>query len=117
MTHLTRALCLLTLGLGCPTSLAREFEGSRENSVLLNGRWEFVFGDGSERAETAAGQRKIEWQQVTLPDLADSRVKIRVTPAGSKPINDLQIVAQVERYDDPGRISGPVQLSGLPVHG
>src|SRR5262245_24560576 len=46
---------------------AREFEGSRENSILLNGPWEFVAGDGTEGAETAAGQRNIEWRQVNLP--------------------------------------------------
>ena len=67
MTHVTNTLCFFAMWLGCLTSLAREFEGSRENSVLLNGQWEFVFGDGSERAETASGQRQIEWQQVTLP--------------------------------------------------
>jgi hypothetical protein len=67
MTHLTKALCLLTLGLGCLTSLAREYEGSRENSVLLNGQWELVFGDGNEYAETAAGQQKMDWQEVSLP--------------------------------------------------
>ena len=67
MTHLTKALCLLAVGLGCLTSPAREYEGSRENSVVLNGQWEFSFGDGSEGAEVAAGQRKIQWQQVTLP--------------------------------------------------
>jgi hypothetical protein len=47
--------------------LARESEGSRENSILLNGQWEFAQGDGSEGAETAAGQRKVQWQQVRLP--------------------------------------------------
>lgn len=69
MTRLSNLFWLLApvLGLGCLTSLAREYEGSRENSILLNGPWEFVFGDGTEQAETAAGQRKIQWQQVTLP--------------------------------------------------
>ena len=46
---------------------AREFEGVRTNSILLNGQWEFVTGDGSERAETSAGQRMIQWRQVNLP--------------------------------------------------
>jgi hypothetical protein len=67
MTHLTKPLCFLTVGLGCLTSLVREFEGSRENSILLSGQWEFVRGDGSEGAEAAAGQRKVHWQQVALP--------------------------------------------------
>jgi len=46
---------------------AGESEGARANSVLLNGPWEYVFGDGSEGAETAAGQAKLSWQPVTLP--------------------------------------------------
>ena len=50
-----------------PSSQAREYEGARENSILLNGQWEFAQGDGSEHAESLAGQRKIDWQQVTLP--------------------------------------------------
>lgn len=36
MRHLTKPLCLLLLGLGCLTSFAREYEGSRANSILLN---------------------------------------------------------------------------------
>jgi len=67
MTHRTTLFCLLALGLGCLTSLAREFEGSRENSILLNGPWEFARGDGSEDAQTAAGQQKVHWQEVKLP--------------------------------------------------
>ncbi len=67
MTHLTKPLCLLILGLGCLPSLAREYEGSRANSILLNGAWEFARGEGDEGAATAAGERKIRWQQVTLP--------------------------------------------------
>ena len=67
MPNSMKALCLLILGLGCLTSLAREYEGSRENSILLNGQWEFARGDGSEHAESPAGQRKLDWQQVTLP--------------------------------------------------
>lgn len=46
---------------------ARESEGARANSVLLNGPWEYVLGDGSEGAETTAGQVKLQWKQVTLP--------------------------------------------------
>ena len=65
--NLRRPFFLLILGLGCLTSFAREYEGSHANSVLLNGAWEFTAGDGSEDAETAAGQRQVHWQQVTLP--------------------------------------------------
>jgi hypothetical protein len=69
MTRLSNLPCLLALaiGLGCLTSLAREYEGSRENSVVLNGAWEYAFGEGDEGAETAAGQRRLRWKQVTLP--------------------------------------------------
>ena len=67
MRHLTTPLCVFALGLGCFTASAREFEGSRENSTLLNGQWEFVRGDGSEDAQTATGQRKLRWERVKLP--------------------------------------------------
>jgi hypothetical protein len=67
MTQRTKLSCVLALGLGCLTSFVREFEGSRENSILLNGQWEFARGDGSEGAETAAGQQDVARQQVTLP--------------------------------------------------
>ena len=65
MTNVKSVLCLLVLGSAILESQAREFEGSRENSILLNGVWEFGQGDGSENADLPAGQRKIEWQQVT----------------------------------------------------
>lgn len=67
MSQLTKPLCLLILALPCLSSLAREYEGSHANSILLNGPWEFARGDGSEGAETAAGQQKVPWQQVALP--------------------------------------------------
>jgi hypothetical protein len=67
MMHLTTSLGLTALGLGCLTSFAREFEGSRENSILLNGPWEFARGEGNERADTGEGQRKLSWQPVKLP--------------------------------------------------
>jgi hypothetical protein len=67
MMHLTKPLFLFALGLGCLTSSAREYEGSRENSILLNGQWEFARGDGNEGAQTATGQREFTWQQVKLP--------------------------------------------------
>ena len=65
MTHLARPLFLLILGLGCLPSFAREYEGSRANSVLLNGAWEFAVGDGTEGAES--GPPGLRWQPVTLP--------------------------------------------------
>ena len=67
MTHLTKSLCLVAIVLSCLTSFAREYEGSRTNSILLNGSWEFVRGEGDEHAETARGGEKLRWQQVTLP--------------------------------------------------
>jgi hypothetical protein len=56
-----------SLALACLDASARESEGSRTNSILLNGSWEFVRGDGSEGAESAAGQAKLTWQSVKLP--------------------------------------------------
>lgn len=67
MTAARSLLCWLVLGLESTGSLAREYEGSRANSVLLNGRWEFAVGDGSEGADTAAGQGTIRWREVKLP--------------------------------------------------
>jgi hypothetical protein len=55
------------LTLAALTCLARESEGSRTNSVLLNGAWEFSKGEGVEAAETASGQARLQWQPVTLP--------------------------------------------------
>ncbi|MCR4412163.1 MAG: hypothetical protein NUV77_07025 [Thermoguttaceae bacterium] len=64
----TRGLiCLVVLGCGSSLSLARESEGARENSILLNGRWEFAVGSGNEGAETPAGQRGLSWRPVALP--------------------------------------------------
>jgi len=67
MRHLSKPLCLLILALGNLASLAREYEGSRTNSILLNGPWEFARGDGTEGVEAVAGQRQLQWQQVKLP--------------------------------------------------
>ena len=67
MNPLAKPICLLILALGTLASPAREHEGSRTNTILLNGPWEFVRGDGTEGAEAAAGQRKLRWQQVQLP--------------------------------------------------
>jgi hypothetical protein len=55
------------LALAALTCLPRESEGSRTNSVLLNGPWEFSKGEGDEAAETASGQARLQWQPVTLP--------------------------------------------------
>src|SRR5664279_2820594 len=60
-------LGLLALLLGATPALSRESEGTRTNSVLLNGSWEFVRGTGDESAETAAGSRKLEWRAVHIP--------------------------------------------------
>lgn len=49
------------------TSDARESEGSRTNSTLLNGTWEFVRGQGDEHAEAPAGQQALQWKEVQLP--------------------------------------------------
>ena len=67
MKQLAKPLCLLMLALGGLISLAREYEGSRTNSILLNGPWEFVRGDGNEGAEAVAAQRQLSWQDTTLP--------------------------------------------------
>jgi len=54
---------------------------------------------------------------LALPDLAGSRVKIRVTPAGRSPLDDLEIVAQVKSWPD-GSVIGegqaPARLTPSP---
>jgi hypothetical protein len=60
-------LCVWALVLASLTSFARESEGSRTNSVLLNGIWEFSVGEGNEAVETPLGQNKLQWKKVTLP--------------------------------------------------
>ena len=67
VTHLTNALCLLVIVLGCLTSFAREHEGTRANSILLNGAWEFVRGNGDEDAQSGGGGDMLRWQRVKLP--------------------------------------------------
>ena len=49
-------------GVGAPSS-----EGQHSDSVSLNGAWEFVLGDGDERAETLEGASRLHWQATTLP--------------------------------------------------
>lgn len=68
---ITRALAklfnmtiLMTLTL---LSISAANEGRRDNSILLNGRWQFALGNGDEHAEVADGQQKLNWQPVTLP--------------------------------------------------
>lgn len=62
-----RNLCivLVLLALICPTAFA--YEGRRADSVLLNGDWQYVVGDGNEAADTAAGQDKLTWLAAKLP--------------------------------------------------
>jgi hypothetical protein len=44
-----------------------EGEGMRVNSVVLNGDWEFVIGNGDEHAETPDGADGLKWQKIILP--------------------------------------------------
>ncbi|MCS7236782.1 MAG: hypothetical protein NZ899_00750 [Thermoguttaceae bacterium] len=60
-------LWTLVLSLFNQDTLARQSEGDRKNSLLLNGRWEFVIGDGSEEAYKPEGQSGLSWKLVTLP--------------------------------------------------
>jgi len=47
---------------------------------------------------------------LALPDLATSRVKIRVTPTGMDPLDDLKVVAQVSSWPQ-GKVMGEGQAS------
>ncbi len=58
---------MVTVFLGDHALMARESEGSRTNSVLLNGPWEFCVGTGDEGAERSVGQGRLQWKPVTLP--------------------------------------------------
>jgi hypothetical protein len=60
-------ICFLFISLGCPLGSAREYEGARTNSILLNGEWEFTVGEGSEHAEQASQAAKLPWKPVKLP--------------------------------------------------
>ena len=42
------------------------FDLDDDPGCAMNGQWEFVFGAGNERAETNAGQRKMDWKKVKL---------------------------------------------------
>jgi hypothetical protein len=46
---------------------AMAVEGPREDSILLNGRWEFVLGDGQEEVFRPGDQANLEWRPVNLP--------------------------------------------------
>jgi hypothetical protein len=70
MREINRLLWLVCTAfalLNTATSQAREYEGSRADSVLLNGVWEFAVGAGDDGAQTAAGQHQVGWQAVKLP--------------------------------------------------
>lgn len=58
--------CILAL-LNLEVVYARGSEGDRTNSILLNGIWEFVVGEGSEGLEDGLKQEKYSWTKVTLP--------------------------------------------------
>ena len=58
---------IIAIGLVCLSSMAYGYEGRRGDSVLLNGVWEFVEGDGNEQAQRPEGQGKLKWQQTNLP--------------------------------------------------
>ncbi len=60
-------LVVMLLVLICLRSTAFAYEGRREQSVLLNGLWEFASGEGDEHAEAPEGQTTLEWQEVALP--------------------------------------------------
>ena len=60
-------LYLLALDICCSTSSAREFEGARTNSVLLNGVWDFAMAAGTELPDNVSGLKSLTWRQVTLP--------------------------------------------------
>ncbi|MCX7872702.1 MAG: hypothetical protein N2487_05400, partial [Verrucomicrobiae bacterium] len=49
------------------TLLAREFEGSRKNSILLNGVWEYVQGNGMEEETILSNRGDYKWQKVNIP--------------------------------------------------
>ena len=62
-----RLIFAIALVLMCFRSVAYAYEGRRANSMLLNGVWEFVVGDGDEGAEVQDEQVGLAWQEVTLP--------------------------------------------------
>jgi glycosyl hydrolase family 2 len=67
MSRVLSVAALATCGLMYSGSAALASEGQRTNSVLLNGEWEFVRGNGKEAAEKPANQVALGWKKVTLP--------------------------------------------------
>ena len=64
---LKKILVMFVLGVICMCSTGWADGSWRANSMSLNGPWQFVLGDGNERAETPAQQAKLRWQPITLP--------------------------------------------------
>ncbi len=64
-TNLFYTVILLTLALFMNVTTA--YEGRRDNSILLNGPWQFALGNGDEYAENPDGQKKLSWQETILP--------------------------------------------------
>jgi len=62
-----RLIWLATVLLLCAPVTGREYEGDRTNSVLLNGWWEYVQGQGDEGAEKRERQDGLSWKGVQLP--------------------------------------------------
>ena len=62
-----KCLAIAVLMILCIRSAAHAYEGRRDNSILLNGVWEFALGDGDEGAEMPDGQAELVWQEVALP--------------------------------------------------
>jgi len=62
-----KILIIMVLIFLCSRSVTYAYEGQRENSILLNGTWEFVLGDGNESAELPENQIGLEWKKVNLP--------------------------------------------------
>jgi hypothetical protein len=123
--QMIRTFSFLILGATLLTSFGREHEGSRTNSVLLNGQWEFVVGQGNELIPAGFGSGipevtddvwidfadrvYMKWV-LAIPDLSNRVVKIRVTPTGVIRLDDLKIVAQVQSWPD-GKFIGKGQSS------
>jgi hypothetical protein len=61
-----KALVVIILVFVCLKSVAYAYEGQRENSILLNGAWDFSLGDGNERVESPEAQTGLEWQKINI---------------------------------------------------
>ena len=60
-------LLLLSFTLFTTVALARGTEGERLSSLLLNGEWEYILGNGNENAESKSNQETLTWTSVTIP--------------------------------------------------